>query len=132
MTNDFTPYTAGLITDWLSQDSQMPTPPSTLYVGVVDSTGTEVSGSFSNDRVAVDTPTEWTRTNTAFENTNQVDFGEASGDVTDIERVAFFDDTLANGGNKLVEYVLDSTPFDVSDGTTLLFNAGELDFDVLD
>jgi hypothetical protein len=108
------------------------TPPTNLYVAVYDDTGTEVSGDFANDRPSTTTGTDWDIVSTGFENANQIDFGEASVDVTNIQDVALFDDNLANGGNEIARYTITEALFDVSAGTNLIFSPGDLSFDVVD
>lgn len=131
MPSDFSVYTAGEIADWMSQGT-ITTPPSNLYVAVFDDTGTEVSGDFANDRPSTATGTDWTIVSTGFENANQIDFGEASVDVTNIQDVALFDADLATGGNEIARYDITEALFDVSAGTNLIFSPGDLSFDVVD
>ena len=127
--SDFSVYTAGQVADWMSQGT-VATPPSTIYVALFDATGTEVSTDFQNDRVAVDAGTGWDVTNTAFENADVVDFGEATVDVSDIEDVALFD--AETDGEELARYQMDDTPFNIASGSSLDFPAGDLQFDVID
>lgn len=134
---DFSPHLAGEIVDWMSQGSDMATAPSSLWVTVFDSTDTELDGDLDGARAEVSTGSGWTRTNTAFENAAEVSLGEATSDLTNVEDVAIYDsETL---GNQLARYPIDSLdgssvtpPFDVSQGTTLRFKAGDLSFDVQD
>jgi len=100
---------------------------------VFDDTNTERSGDFQNDRPSTAAGTDWNIINTNdFENANAIEFGEATTDVNNLQDVAIFDDTLANGGNEIARYAMDGAPFDVSSGSTLTFSAGELVFDVED
>jgi len=130
MTNDFSPYTAGEITDWLSQGVDMPTAPTELFVTVFDDTNTELDSSLSNAREGISTSGGWTKTGTAFENTNQVSLGEATANLTNIQDVALYD--AATAGNQLARYTISNGPFDLADGSTLVFDPAELSFDVLD
>jgi len=129
--SDFSVYTAGQIADWMSQGT-VASPPTNLYVAVFDDTGTERSGDFQNDRVSTATGTDWTIVSTGFESGVQVDFGEASIDVNNLQDLALYDDTLANGGNEIARYAMASAPFSVSSGTALTFSAGDISFDVQD
>jgi len=132
--SDLSTYTAQQFVDWMSQGT-IATAPANLYVAVFDDTGTEVSGDFQNDRVATTTGTDWDETgtnNTDFENAIAIEFGEASVDVSNLQDVALYDDSLANGGNEIARYAMQDAPFDVAAGSTLTFNAGGLSFDVLD
>jgi len=132
MTNDFHPDTAADIADYLSQGVDMPTAPGTIYVSLYDDTGTELNGSLQNGRVSTTAGTDWTITNTAFENTNQIDFGEATADIT-VQEVSLkiADDTDTNT-TVLVKGDIASAPQDFANGTQVLFEAGAFDFDVLD
>lgn len=132
--SDFSTYTAQQVVDWMSQGS-VDTAPANLYIALFNGSGTEVSGDFQNDRPATTTGADWNETgtnDTDFENASAIEFGEATVDVNDIQDVALFDDTLANGGNEIARYATDNAPFDVADGSTLTFNAGQLSFDVID
>jgi len=132
--SDLSTYTAQQFVDWMSQGT-IATAPANLYVAVFDDTGTEVSGDFQNDRVATTTGTDWDETgtnNTDFENAVAIEFGEAAVDVSNLQDVALYDDSLANGGNEIARYAMQDAPFDVAAGSTLTFNAGDLSFDVLD
>ena len=132
--SDFSVYTAQQVVDWMSQGT-VATAPTNLYVALFDDTGTEVSGDFLNDRPETTTGADWNETgtnNTDFENASAIQFGEATVDVNSIQDVALFDDTLANGGNEIARYPTDNAPFDVAEGSTLTFNAGQLSFDVID
>jgi len=129
--SDFSAYTAGEVADWMSQGT-VASPPTNLYVAVFDDTDTERSGDFQNDRVQTATGTDWTIVDTGFESGVQVDFGEATVDVTNLQDIALFDDTLANGGNEIARYPMTDAPFSVTTGTNLLFSAGNITFDVLD
>lgn len=129
--SDFSVYTAGEIVDWMSQGT-VATPPSNLYLAVFDDTNTERSGDFANSRIETVAGTDWTVVGTDFENAAEESFGEAAADVNNLVDIALFDDTLANGGNEIARYSMANTPFDVASGTTLLFEAGEITFDVVD
>jgi hypothetical protein len=109
------------------------TPPSNVFVGVFDTSDVERSTDFANNRASTTAGTDWNvvgANDTDVQNANEISLGEASVDVNDLENVALFDS--ASGGTKLAEYTMDSTPFDVSAGTTLTFPAGDLSFDVRD
>lgn len=127
---DFSAYLAGEIVDWMSQNTQMPTPPTDLYVTIFDDTNTERDGAFTGARAAVSTSTGWTVSGTAFENTNDVSLGEAAQDVNNIQDVALYD--AGTGGNELARYQINEAPFSVANGSTLTFQAGELSFNVVD
>jgi hypothetical protein len=107
------------------------TPPSNLYVALFDGTGTERSSDFASaGRVSTTTGTDWTIVSTGFENANEINFGEASVDVTGLQDIALFD--AATGGNEIARYDMTDAPFDVSSGTSLTFTAGKISFDVQD
>lgn len=130
--SDFSSYTATQVAEWMSQGTIAP-PPSNIYVALFDDTGTEVSGDFANDRPSTAAGTDWNLINTNdFENATEISFGEATVDVSNIQEVALYDDTLANGGNELARYTLSDAPYDVAAGTIDRFPAGALSFDVED
>ena len=128
--SDFSVYTAEQVADFMSQGT-IETPPSELYVAVFDDTGTERSGDFASDgRVSTTTGTDWDIVATGFENGAAIDFGEAVGDVTNLQDIALFD--ASTGGNEIARYTMSGAPFDVADGTTLIFPIGNVTFDVVD
>lgn len=128
--SDFSVYTAEQVADWMSQGT-VATPPTDLYVTVFDDTGTERASDFAvGGRVSTTTGTDWDIVATGFENGAEVSFGEATVDVANIQDIALFD--AATGGNEIARYALSGAPFDVSDGTTLAFPAGNISFDVVD
>lgn len=131
MTNDFTTYSAGAIVDWLSQGTQMATPPDPVYIALYDDTGSEVSGDLANGRVAVPAGTDWTVTGTAFDNANEIGFGEATADIT-VQEFALTDSATVGGGNELIRSDITSAPKTFSSGTRVFFPAGDLDVDILD
>lgn len=132
MTNDFDPDFAADLIDYLSQGVDLPVAPDPLYVTLYDDTGAELNASLQNGRVSTTAGTDWTVTNTAFENANQIDFGEATADVT-IQQAALKDgdDTDANT-TVLVKGDVTDAPQSFASGTQVLFEAGQFTFDVLD
>ena len=76
------------------------------------------------------TGTDWSIVSTGFKNAAEVSFGEATADITGLQDIALFD--ASTGGNEIARYPLSGAPFDVSDGTTLSFPAGNITFDVQD
>jgi len=132
MASDFSQYTATQVAEWISQGN-VEQPPSDLYIAVFDDTNTERSGDFQNDRPQTATGTDWNIVSTnSFENNDAIAFGEAETDVDNLVDIALFDDTLANGGNEIARYEMNDTPFNVAEGSTLTFNAGDVSFDVQD
>jgi len=127
--SDFSVHIAGEILDLMTQGT-VRTPPSNIYVAVIDNTGSERSTDFQNNRASTTAATDWTITDTEVANANDISLGEATVDVNGLVDVALFDS--ATGGNKLAQYTMDATPFDISSGTTLIFPAGDLSFDVID
>jgi len=127
--SDFSAHLAVEILNLMTQGT-VRTPPSNIFVAVFDNTGTERSADFQNNRASTSAGTDWTVTDTEVANANDIPLGEATVDVNGLTDVALFD--AATGGNKLAQYSMDSTPFDVAMGTSLTFSAGELSFDVID
>jgi len=127
--SDFSVHIAGEIRDLMTQGT-VRTPPSNIFVAVIDETGTERSTDFQNDRASTTAGSDWTVTDTEVENANEISLGEATADVNGLVDVALFDS--ATGGNKLAQYTMDKTPFDVATGTKLTFTPGDLSFDVID
>ena len=128
--SDFSVYTAEQVADFMSQGT-IETPPSELYVAVFDDTGTERSDDFASDgRVSTTTGTDWDIVETGFENANDVDFGEATTDVNNLQEIGLFD--AETDGNEIARYDLAGAPFNIAAGTTLVFPDGNITFDVQD
>ena len=132
MANDFHPDTAENIVDYISQGADMPPAPSTVFVTLYDDEGNELDGSLQNGRVSTSTPGDWTKTNTEFENDDEINFGEATEDIT-VQEVALKDDDETDGNTTVfVKGAINNAPEDFASGTEVLFEAGQLTFDVLD
>jgi len=132
MTDNFGPYLAEEIAEWLFDGNDVAASPGTVYVALLDDTDTDVSGDFANGRVAMGTA-DWTEIDaTQYENAIDISFGEASADVTNIETVALYDSSTVGGGNELVRGLEQDAPFDVSSGTTFTIQTGDLTVDVLE
>jgi len=128
--SDFSAYLAGEITDWMSQNTQLDTPPASLWVTVFDDTDTELDGNLTGARAEVAAPAGWTKVGTNFENANQISLGDASTQLVNVTDVALYDSET--GGNEIARYQIQQAPFNVADGSELTFEAGELTFDVVD
>jgi len=126
----FSAYYAGIIRDHLSQGTDAPTAYTDLYVTIFDDTDTELSSNLTNARAAVPTGSGWTVTNTSFENANQIDLGEASTTLENVTDVAIFD--AETGGNLLLRGELQEAPFNIANGTSFTFEAGDIDVDIQD
>lgn len=130
MSYAFSPYMAALIRDWISQEGQLPTPPTDLYVTLYDDQGNELSANLTGARAQVPASTGWTVTNTEFENTNEISLGEASTTIENVTDGAIFD--AATGGNLLLRDELAEAPFNIADGTEFVFSPGDISADILD
>lgn len=118
------------VTDYIVDGTDIPAAEATYYVTLYDDTGTELNADLSNGRVAVGTA-GWTETApSAFENANQIDFGEALADITVQEfAIKDIDDTDANA-RELYRDTITNAPQDYADGTSVFFEAGALDIDI--
>jgi hypothetical protein len=129
--SDFSTYTATQVANWMSQGT-VETPPGSLWVTLYDDTGTELDGSLQNGRVQTDTSTDWDVVNTNdFTNNGEIDFGEATTDIT-IQEVALFDSDTGGSNNEIARYEISTAPDTRNSGTRIFFQAGDLTFDVLD
>jgi len=129
--SDFSEHLAIEIIKLMTQDT-VRAPPTNIFVAVIDNTGSERSSDFQNGRASTAAITDWNVdvSKTSVENDKDISLGDATTNVNGLVDVALFD--AATGGNKLAQYTMDSTPFDVATGTTLTFPAGDLSFDVID
>jgi len=127
--SDLSVYAANQFNDWLSQGT-IDSAPSNIYVTVFDDTGTELDGDLANARASTTAGTDWNESGTSFTNANDIDLGEAGVDISNVQDIALYD--AATGGNELARYTLADATFDLSAGTNLIFDAGQIDFDVID
>jgi hypothetical protein len=132
MPNDFGTDFAGELTEYFTSGTQITAPPTTVYVTLYDDTGTELNASLQNGRVGVDIGTGWTRTNTAFENAAEINFGEATADLT-VQEFAIKDSDADDA--TALEYFrapITDAPQEFASETRVFFAAGDLDVDILD
>jgi len=132
MSENLGPYLAEEIAEWAFDGVDIDPSPGTVHVAIFDNTDTEVTGDFANGRVAMAT-TDWTELNaTEYENSVDIEFGEALVDVNNIESIAVYDSGTVGGGNELFRGLEDDAPFDVAEGSTYTIATGELTVDVLE
>lgn len=131
MADSFSAYLAGELVDWLANDTQLDTPPGTLYVSVLDDTNTDRSGDFQNAPTGVGSA-NWSRNGTAFENSADVNLGEATADVNNVEDIVVYDGADPGTANELLRTPVTNGPFDVSTGTQLIFESGDIDYDAVE
>jgi len=132
----FSEYLAEELMNWLASNTAFASSPASLYVTLWDDTETELSSSFPNARLEV--PSSGWNINdpsgasfdSAFENAAEIDFGQANSDVNNITRFAVYDSS--SGGNLLLTSKIDNSPFDVSSGTKVKFDAGNVSFDAIE
>jgi hypothetical protein len=132
MTNDFAPDFAAELTEYFASGTDITAPPATVYVTLYDGAGNELNADLQNGRVGVTVGSGWTRTNTAFENTNEINFGEALSDIT-VQEFAI-KDSDADDATALEYFRADivDAPQDFAAETRVFFAAGDLDVDILD
>jgi len=133
MASDMSVYLGNKMCRWLAGNA-MPGAPAACYVGLFNgnpkTSGTEVTATIRTaGRVAItfdaiaDDGTDNQITNSAT-----VDFGEAAGDVANLEYVGIFD--AASGGHLLFSKALPDGPFAVATGTPVKFLTGDLTFTI--
>jgi len=133
MTDDFGADFAADLTDYLSQGVDLPAAPGTVYVTLYDDTGTELNGDLQNGRVGVTTGTGFDEfdAGTAFENANEIDFGEATADIT-VQEFAIKDQDADDAtATEYVRATVTNAPQNFASGTRVFFNPGDLDVDIL-
>lgn len=134
MTNDFGADFAADIADYFITGTDVPAPPATVYVTLYDDGGTELNGSLQNGRVPLTIGTDLVQgaDATQFENGSEVDFGEATADIT-VQEIAIKDQD-ADDATALEFFRRDITgaPQDFATQTRVFFSAGDLSFNILD
>ncbi|MEJ2378807.1 MAG: hypothetical protein P8Y53_20800 [Pseudolabrys sp.] len=133
MASDMSVYLGNKVCRWLASNA-MPAAPAACYAALFNGNpkvaGVEVTGTISAaGRVAIafdaiaDDGVDNEITNSA-----DVDFGDAAGDVANLDYVGIFDDQAA--GNLLFAKALPGGPYAVSAGTPVKFLAGDLTFTI--
>ncbi len=131
MSNDFGAALADELTEYFASGTDIGAPETTYYVTLYDDTGSELNASLQNGRLALSNA-DINRNGTAIENAAELNFGEATADITVQEgAIKDIDDTDANS-RVLLRADINTAPQDYADGTRVFFNAGELSFDILD
>jgi hypothetical protein len=133
--SDFTAYIEAQIANWMTQDTQMDTPPSTIYVG--RHTGAPTNSGDQNEVSAADysrlstSPSDWTVLSgdgpTTFENANELLFPAAQNNWGTVSYVTLWDSET--GGNAIGKYQVDSAKaIDTNDEAR--FPANDLTFNI--
>jgi hypothetical protein len=134
MTNDFGQDFAAQLADYFISGTDVDAPPATAYVTLYDDTGTELNGDLQNGRVglAVGGDIAQGADTTQFENAGEVNFGEATADIT-VQEFAL-KDSDADDATAVEFFRADITdaPQDFTTGTRVFFAAGELSVNILD
>lgn len=132
MTQDFGTDFASEIVDYVAGGSAFPAAPGTVYVTLYDGAGNELNADVQNGRVAVSTGTGFTDNGTDFENSSEINFGEATSDIT-VQEVALKDSDAADGtAREFFRAAITNAPQDFATGTRVFLAAGQATFDVLD
>jgi hypothetical protein len=134
MTNDFGTDFAEELANYFISGTDITAPPTDVYVTLYDDTGTELNGDVSNGRVALSVGGDIQQGGdaTQFENAVEVNFGEATSDIT-VQEFAIKDQD-ANDATALEYFRADVTnaPQSYTSGTRVFFAVGDLDVDILD
>ena len=131
MTNDFGADLAPAIAEFIADGTELFTPPTDVYVTLFDDDGNELNADLENGRVAVATETGWTITGSEFENAEEIDFGEATADIT-VQEFGFYDSDTGGSNNELIRADITDAPESFTDGTRVFFEAGGLSTDILE
>jgi hypothetical protein len=133
MASDMSVYLGNKVCRWLAGNA-MPAAPAACYAALFNgnpkTSGAEVTDTIrAAGRVAItfdaiaDDGVDNEITNSA-----DVDFGEAAGDVANLDYVGIFD--AASSGNLLFSKALPGGPFAVATGTPIKFLTGDLTFTI--
>jgi len=134
MTNDFGTDFAEELAAYFLTATDITAPPTDVYVTLYDDTGTELNGSLQNGRVAVSTSGGFSQgaDATQIENAAEVNFGEATADIT-VQEFAIKDSDADDA--TALEYFradINSAPQDFATNTRVFFEAGQLTANILD
>lgn len=129
--DDFGTDFADEIVEYVTAGTDFPAASGTYYVTLYDDTGTELNGDLQNGRVGV-ANAGWGKNGTAFENASEVNFGDATADIT-VQEFAIKDSDADDAtARELYRADVTNAPENFSSGTRIFFAAGELSVDVLD
>jgi len=131
MTDSLSTYTAEQIVDWFANAIDIDPAPGTLYVSVEDDADTDRSGDFTNAPIGIGSA-NWAKSGSTFSNDTDISLGEATVDVNNVETVAIYDGSDPSTDNLLLETPIDNGPFDVADGTELIFETGDITYDAVE
>jgi hypothetical protein len=131
MADSLSTYLATEIIEWLANATDVDPAPGTLYVTVEDDTDTDRSGDFTNAPAGIGSA-NWTTSGTTFQNDTNVNLGESTADVNNIETIAIYDGSDPSTDNLLLETPITNGPFDVADGTVLIFETGDINYDAVE
>jgi len=131
-------YTAEQITKWLTQEEDMPTAPTLVYVALhtddptADGSQNEITDS-GYSREVTDPPSDWdyTAAGTISENSSEVVFDAFDGAVGDVTHFSLWDGS-AGTANCLLVSALDDPRTGLGDGDFIRFQAGDLSVDGLE
>lgn len=134
MTNDFASEFAAELAAYFISGTDITAPPTDVFVTLYDDTGTELNSSLQNGRVAVSTSGGFAQgaDATQFENAAEINFGEATADIT-IQEFAIKDSDADDA--TALEYFradINNAPQEFTDNTRVFFEAGQLTANILD
>lgn len=131
MADSLSNYLATEIIEWLANAEDFDTAPDTLYVSVEDDTDTDLSDDLQNAPVGIGS-SDWVTSDTTFKNDTDVNLGEASANLDNVETITIYDGSDPGEDNLLLETPITNGPFDVSDGTELIFESGDIEYDAVE
>lgn len=134
MTNDFGTDFAEDLADYFISGTDVPAPPTDVYVTLYDDTNTEINGDLQNGRVALSVGADIQQgvDATTFENAVEVNFGEATADVTIQEFALKGSDADDATALEFFRAPITNAPQSFTSGTRVFFAAGDLDVNILD
>jgi hypothetical protein len=108
------------------------TAPASVFITLYDGAGNELNASLQNGRVSVSVPGGWSASGSAFDNDAEINFGEATADIT-VQEFAIKDSDADDAtATEFFRAPITDAPQDFADGTRVFFAAGDLDVDILD
>jgi hypothetical protein len=133
MASDMSVYVGNKVCRWLAGNA-MPAAPAACYVALFNgspkASGVDVTTTIrAAGRVAITFDAIANDgVDNEITNSTDVDFGQAAGDVANLDYVGIFD--AASGGNLLFSKALPGGPFAVAAGTPIKFLTGDLTFTI--
>jgi len=131
MTDNFGTDLAEALAAFIGEGTNLFDGPADVYVALFDEVGNELSADLENGRVAVSTTDGWTVTGSTLANAAEINFGDATADIT-VQGAGLFDSDTGGSDRALLRGDIVDAPQEFSSGTRVFYEAELLEADFLE